>query len=106
MITGYEDILPQMKNDAKDRHVLAAAIVGRVHVIVTDNIRHFPPDVLEPYGLFAQTADCFLVDQYHLDPDAFIQTLETQALETNRKLSDLLQLLSVRTPKLTKLVSG
>ena len=41
MIAGYEDLIPAMRNDAKDRHVLAAAIRTSADVIVTNNKRHF-----------------------------------------------------------------
>ena len=34
--------------DPNDRHVLAAAIVARCDVIVTQNLNHFPDDALEP----------------------------------------------------------
>src|SRR6185312_7130997 len=39
---GYKELLDSMKNDAKDRHVLAAAVKCGCEVIVTYNIKHFP----------------------------------------------------------------
>jgi hypothetical protein len=45
--------------DPGDRHVLAAAIRGRADVIVTRNLRDFPPDRLAPYGIEAQHPDTF-----------------------------------------------
>lgn len=92
LITGCDSLIPQMKNDEKDRHVLAAAIVGEVHVIVTDNTRHFPEAVLSEHGLLAQTSDDFLVHQCRLDPDAFLRVLEQQAADRGRSLSELLSL--------------
>jgi predicted nucleic acid-binding protein len=33
-------------NDEKDRHVLATAICGHAELIVTSNLKHFPPEAL------------------------------------------------------------
>src|ERR1039457_4327260 len=49
VITGYEDLVPAMRNDPKDRHVLAAAVRNGAHAIVSNNKRHFPKELLEPY---------------------------------------------------------
>lgn len=105
LITGYESLIPQMKNDEKDRHVVAAAIVGGVDVIVTDNIRHFPESALAEYSLQAQPSD-FLVRQYSLDPDLFIEVLKQQATQRGRSLPELLKLLKCTAPKLAKLLGG
>jgi len=51
--------------DPNDRHVLAAAIVGRCDVIVTQNLKHFPEAALTPYGIRAEHPDEFLC--HHLD---------------------------------------
>jgi predicted nucleic acid-binding protein len=53
MVTGYQALIPVMSNHSKDRHVLAAAIVGRADVIVTENLAHFPDRALNPYGIDA-----------------------------------------------------
>jgi hypothetical protein len=50
MVAGHEALIPSMANDPKDRHVLAAAVRGRADVIVTSNVRDFPPAACEPYG--------------------------------------------------------
>ena len=41
--------------DPDDRHVLAAAIRSGSQVIVTENLRDSPTEVLEPYGIEAQS---------------------------------------------------
>jgi len=38
--------MPSLTCDAKDRHVLAAAIQGRATTIITVNLRDFPPPLL------------------------------------------------------------
>ncbi|OGI30565.1 MAG: hypothetical protein A2287_10115 [Candidatus Melainabacteria bacterium RIFOXYA12_FULL_32_12] len=53
----------------KDRHVLSAAIVGNAEIIVTDNIKDFPNDILEKYSLEAQTSDMFLQSLLELSPE-------------------------------------
>lgn len=40
-ISGHEALIPQMANDEKDRHVLAAAVHVKAPIIVTLNPRHF-----------------------------------------------------------------
>ena len=52
--------------DEDDRHVLAAAIMARANVVITQNTKHFPKRCLEPFGILCQTADEFLVHQFHL----------------------------------------
>src|SRR5688572_12357053 len=37
-VTGYEALVPSMKNDEKDRHVAAAALKAGAQVIVTANL--------------------------------------------------------------------
>lgn len=71
-ITGYQYLVDALTlPDAKDRHVLAAAIAGSVDVIVTLNLRHFPHEYLAPHGLEAQHPDTFLIHQRGLDEAAF-----------------------------------
>jgi len=72
LVTGYEALIPTLAlPDAGDRHVLAAAIVGRCDVIVTQNLKHFPAAALEPFGIEAQHPDEFLCNQLNLAPGLF-----------------------------------
>jgi hypothetical protein len=50
MITGYEALIDSMTCDAKDRHVLAAAI-GNVDQLVTANLDDFPKGSTVGYGI-------------------------------------------------------
>jgi predicted nucleic acid-binding protein len=64
--------------DEEDRHVLAAAILARADTIVTQNTKHFPKECLEKYGVLCQTADDFLIHQYHLCPQLILDKLDDQ----------------------------
>ena len=66
--------------DNDDRHVLAAAIMGRADTIVTQNTRHFPKDCLEKYGVFCQTADDFLIHRYQNSPGLVLDKLDDQGI--------------------------
>jgi predicted nucleic acid-binding protein len=61
LVTGYEARIADLSlPDPDDRHVLAAAITAAADVIVTFNLKDFPPAVLTPYGIEAQHPDIFL----------------------------------------------
>lgn len=69
LVTGYEPLIPALTlPDPDDRHVLAAAIVGRADVIVTYNLKDFPASVLAPFGIESQHPDDFVLHQIDLKP--------------------------------------
>lgn len=76
LVLEYKDLIPAMKNDPKDRHVLAAAVRANAELIVTFNLRDFPKEALEPYDVRAIHPDDFLCDQFELNPVSVIQTTE------------------------------
>jgi predicted nucleic acid-binding protein len=69
MVVEFEHLLPicQSLPDSGDAHVLAAAIQCRAAVIVTENIKHFPKNILRRYVLEPKTADEFIADTLNLD---------------------------------------
>ncbi len=68
LVTGYEPLIEGIVlPDPNDRHVVAAAIVGRADVIVTTNLRHFPAETLNPLNIEAQHPDEFITHQFSLD---------------------------------------
>lgn len=69
-VTGYEQLVGSMTNHPKDRHVLAAAVVANASLIVTSNLKDFPPSALEPFGIDAIHPDNFLLDLRDLYPEA------------------------------------
>lgn len=68
LVTGYE---PAIENlvlpDPNDRHVLAAALRANAEVIVTNNLKDFPPMRLRPFNVIAQHPDDFVLDLIDLN---------------------------------------
>ena len=64
IVEDYELLIPLMTNDIKDRHVLAAAIKCKADIIVTFNLKDFPPESLQPWGIKTQHPDKFLLDLF------------------------------------------
>lgn len=78
LVTGYERLVPAMRNDEKDRHVTAAATLAGAQLIVTANLKDFRAEDLPP-GMEAKSPDDFLVDLLDLDPERMLQLLREQA---------------------------
>ena len=69
LVMNYEYLIPALElPDPDDRHVLAAAIVGNVDVIVTFNLADFPKPILSQYGIEVQHPDDFISDLLDLNP--------------------------------------
>lgn len=69
--------------DPDGRHVIAAAIVGRADVIVTDDRTGFPEAAL-PAGLSVQSADVILESSIDLHPALVVAAVEAVASRTER----------------------
>lgn len=77
-------LIDAMPINAKDRHVLALAVHVAAPTIVTDNLRDFPPERLEPFGIEAVSADAFALAQVDLHPDAVLACLDAMAARRRR----------------------
>ncbi|MGH7869737.1 MAG: PIN domain-containing protein [Candidatus Dormibacteraceae bacterium] len=75
-------LISAMTNDEKDRHVLAAAVKSQSSVIVTFNVRDFPSDSCQPYGVEAQHPDTFAKEWVMFEPQAVIITLRKMSGRT------------------------
>lgn len=80
-IQGLE---PAMTNDAKDRHVLAAAVAANAEAIVTSNLKDFPPEACESHGVEAVHPDEFLLILLAKAPDVVRRCVVEQAADLDR----------------------
>ena len=78
-VRGYEALIESMTCDAKDQHVLAAAVRGQSEVLVTFNGDDFPEHSTAPYDIEVISTDDFLLDQLDLYPGVTMAVLRRQA---------------------------
>ena len=99
IVKDFENLIGILElPDKNDRHVLAAAIKGRADLIVTFNVKHFPSDQLDRWGIEAQHPDEFLVHQFHLCQPKFLEAVRTVRLRlVNPKKSVVEYLDTLRT---------
>jgi hypothetical protein len=110
LVTGYDHLISSLElPDPDDRHVLAAAIVCGAQHIVTENLKHFPSDVLDPLGIEAVTADTFLASTFELYPAEAMTALRTMRADYHKPpmnpsefLLDLIAKRLVKTASLAK----
>ncbi len=90
-VTGYGGLIPSPElPDLTDRHVLAAAIVGRCDVIVTQDLKDFPDEALAPYGIDVQHPDEFLCSHLNLARDYFATPSRKSGAAELRPFAELL----------------
>lgn len=87
---GYEHLIEQLKNDPKDRHVLAAAIQAKAEVILTFNLKDFPAQVLSPWGITARHPQDYLLTLYEMDPLQVVSRISAIATERERDQEEVL----------------
>jgi len=94
-----------MRNDEKDRHVLAAAVHSEAPIIVTFNLRHFKAEHMKPWDIRALHPQSFLIGIFQQDQMLVMTKLERQAGDRGRSLRQLLEILSATVPEFSALVS-
>lgn len=69
VVSDFDYLIPSLIiPDPDDRHVVAAAIHCGASLIVTFNLKDFPPEALKPYNLLVQHPDDFIFDLLDLHP--------------------------------------
>ncbi|MBL8516097.1 MAG: PIN domain-containing protein [Betaproteobacteria bacterium] len=85
LVESHASIIPTLSlPDPDDRHVLAAAIIGRADAIVTYNLRDFPADALHPFGIEAQHPDDFVMNQLELSKISALSAVKAMRQRLSR----------------------
>ena len=103
-VTGFEPLIRKMTNDAKDRHVLAAAVRGGAQAIVTFNKRHFPPASTSRWNVKAVGPAAFLEQLYLAAPSVVAERIQQQAANLERSLTAQLNVLAKTVPSFVEIV--
>jgi predicted nucleic acid-binding protein len=71
LVTGYQPLIEALDlPDPDDRHVLAAAIKVNAQLIVTRNLKDFPPKTLAQWDIRPKSPDNFVRDVMDFDSQA------------------------------------
>lgn len=93
-VQNYESLIPLLNlPDEKDCHVLAAGIKTNANVIVTNNLKDFPEEYLQSFGLRAKSADDFLTDIIDLDHEQAVAAFKEMVLNKKHPPLDEYQVL-------------
>lgn len=107
LVTDYESRIPEMPINEKDRHVLAVAVTCGAQIIVTQNLKHFPQAQLAPFEIEALSADKFLIQLFHRDPEQIamaITRLSKRLRNPPRTEEDILLRLERLAPNFVRLI--
>jgi len=100
LVAGYEPLIDNLQlPDTNDRHVLAAAIRCGAQAIVTFNLKDFPANKIEQYGIEAMHPDAFIEHQFDLNQGMVITAAKQHraALKTPPKTAqDYIETLSAQ----------
>jgi len=93
-VTQYRKLISSMPINEKDKHVLAAAMACKAQIIVTQNLKDFPPYLLASFDIEAQSPDDFLVHLYRLAPKTMWEIIVGQAGALRNPPKTLLEVLN------------
>lgn len=86
-VEEYEHLTPDLTNDKKDRHVLAAAIRSGSSLILTFNVKDFPKKSLKPWSIDVSHPQDFLLNLYEMESAQVV--IRIAAIAARRKLEPL-----------------
>jgi len=89
-VVDFEQFLDACRGlpDENDTHVLAAALKTQASVIVTENIKDFPDNILHPLNLDARTADDFIADTISLHQGRAVASIKLMRERLKRPAKD------------------
>lgn len=87
IVSDFEHIIPHLKNDEKDRHVLASAIHANSSLVLTFNLKEFPNFALEPWNVEACHPQDYLTTLYEMEPVQLVSRIS--AIAAKRKMDQL-----------------
>ena len=103
-VDEHENLIDEMKNHPKDRHVLAAAVRCEAQAIVTFNVKDFGQAALTPYGMEVLTPDQFLLFHHQSSAELMMEKLAAQAVVRRVSLDELLGRLERAAPDCVRLL--
>lgn len=106
LISGFEHIIPACTNHPEDRHVLAAAVHGKVETIVTFNVRDYTRESTRPWGIQAVHPSDFLKVLYDHDPAVVTNVLHEMSRRATRSMPDMLGRLAWNARSFAEYVAG
>jgi hypothetical protein len=98
-----------MRNDPKDRHILAAAVATGAQYIVTLNLRDFPDAVVSTHHLQAIAPDAFLCQLFNKASDVLTQLIQDQTKAQSKPtttVAQVLQNLALQVPEFARLITA
>jgi hypothetical protein len=96
LVANYKGLIDHLVlPDEDDRHVMAAAIKTNANLIVTNNIKDFPDEYLQSFGLNVKTADDFLTDIIDLNQEQALAAFKEMVLNKKNPKQDEFEVLNL-----------
>jgi hypothetical protein len=85
MTSDYEGLVPEMRADEKDKHVLAAAVHSRSTVLVSENTKDFDPPSNGPNAIRIERTSDFLNGLLADNPDRVVAAMDSMVKRNRRE---------------------
>ena len=106
MVSGYEPFLGAMDNHPKDRHVLAAAVKAGAEIVLTFNLKDFPKEALDSWGVEAWHPQDYLLTLYEMDDLQVVSRIAAIAARRGKTQEDVLLALGRSLPTFAARLHG
>ena len=86
MVTDFDRFMSAADGlpDPGDAHVVAAAIKTEASMIVTENLKDFPPEILAPLNIEAKSVDEFIADTIAIDEGRAVAAIHQMRERSNK----------------------